>query len=87
MFLDNGRLFVKTFMLSPTLCLLRKGVLSSKSVGLLHDMFSYRACYFRQNMYIQSYIFGHKCIFKSKGLTRYPVCTPNPNFHLVPHPL
>ena len=25
--------------------------------------------YFRQNVYIQRYIFGHKCIFKSKGLT------------------
>ena len=25
--------------------------------------------YFRQNLYIQRYIFGHKCIFETKGLT------------------
>ena len=26
-------------------------------------------CYFRQNLYIQRYIFDEKCIFKTKGLT------------------
>ena len=25
--------------------------------------------YFRQNLYVQRYIFGHKCIFMTKGLT------------------
>ena len=42
--------------------------------------------YCRQNLYIQRYIFGPQMYIQDEGFD-YPVCTPNPNFHRVPHPL
>ena len=72
MFSDSDRFFLNTFLGYPEHCVYSVRMCYRPHLCRPIKWYVFaRNCigpsYFRQNLYIQRYIFGHKCIFKTKG--------------------